>query len=219
MAQQQSTPEGQAAPASPAPPRWIRRATQSVPERRARMLEHMARARSAPQAQAATATGPSRMRGKNILGDAFGYMVLFGIIALLVQSRVPLYLGAFLFFTDGERIDAALGTIGIRLEPDAIGPDIIKSFVSLFAWFALLASLRPSVPTWLASWIPPDTSWSTIAGIAVVLAVAEACAALAMRTALPWFGVQIRPDSLTAAAIKLLLAIGLLGFLVLVGSL
>lgn len=159
------------------------------------------------------------MRGKSILGDAFGYMVLFGIIALLVQSRVPLYLGAFLFFTDGERIDAALGTIGIRLEPDAIGPDIIKGFVSLFAWFALLASLRPSVPTWLASWIPPDTSWSTIAGIAVVLAVAEACAALAMRTALPWFGVQIRPDGLTAAAIKLLLAIGLLGLLVLVGSL
>src|SRR5512144_1663037 len=88
MAQLQSTPEGQSGPASPAPPRWIRRATQSVPERRARMLEHMARARSAPQAQAATATGPSRMRGKNILGDAFGYMVLFGIIALLVQSRV-----------------------------------------------------------------------------------------------------------------------------------
>ncbi len=159
------------------------------------------------------------MHGRDILHDAFGYVVLFGIIALLVHSRVPLYLGAFLFFTDGQRIEAALRVIGIRLEPDTLGPDIIKGFVSLFAWFALLASLRPSVPTWLASWIPPDTSWSTIACVAVVLAIAEACAALAMRTALPWFGVQIRPDSLTAAAIKLLLAIGLLGLLVLLGSL
>ncbi|MCS3725903.1 hypothetical protein [Bradyrhizobium betae] len=219
MAQQQSTPEGQSGAASPAPPPWIRRAAQYVPERRARMLEHMARARSAPQPQAATATGPSRMGGRNILGDAFGYTVLFGIIALLVQSRVPLYLGAFLFSTNGERIEAALRTIGIQLEPDAIGPDIIKGFVSLFAWFALLASLRPSVPTWLASWIPPDTSWSTIAGIAIVLAVAEACAALAMRTALPWFGVQIKTESLTATVIKLLIAVGLLGLLVLLGSL
>jgi hypothetical protein len=67
--------------------------------------------------------------------------------------------------------------------------------------------------------MPPDTSWSTIAGIAVVFATVEASAGLAMRHVLPWFGFQIRPDSLTATAIKLLMALGLLALLVLLGSL
>ena len=86
-------------------------------------------------------------------------------------------------------------------------------------WFALLASLQGSVPAWLAAWMPPDTSWSAIAGIAVVFATVEASAGLAMRHALPWFGFQIRPDSLTATTIKLLMALGLLALLVLLGSL
>ncbi|MCK1743008.1 hypothetical protein IVA80_19545 [Bradyrhizobium sp. 139] len=111
-------------------------------------------------------------------------MVLFGIVALLFQSRVPLYLNAFLFFTDGARIESALANIGIRFKPDTIGPDIVKGFASLFGWLALLASLRTSVRAWLAAWMPSDTSWSSIAGIAVVFAIVEAFAALAMRHAL-----------------------------------
>jgi hypothetical protein len=218
MAQQNSPSEGQPGVASPTPPPWIQRATPYAPERRARMLEHMARARSAPQPQAASAPERSGKSGQDILGDAFGYAVLFGIIALLFQSRVPLYLGAFLFFTDGERIESALRAIGIRLEPNTIGPDLIKGFASLFGWFALLASLRASVPTWLAAWMPTDTSWSAMAGIAVVFATVEAFAALAMRRALPAFGFQIGPDSLSATAIKLLIAVGLLALLVLLGS-
>lgn len=217
MVLHKSPSDRQTGAASPAPPSWMHRTAPYAPERRARMLEHMARARSLPQPQAATA--PSRMRGMDILGDAFGYMVLFGIIALLFQSRIPLYLGAFLFLTDGERIEHALGTVGIRFEPDTVGPDIIKGFASLFGWFALLASLRGSVPAWLAAWMPPDTSWSTIAGIAVVFATVEASAGLAVRHALPWFGFQIRPESLTATTIKLLMALGLLALLVLLGSL
>ncbi|WP_314950842.1 hypothetical protein [Bradyrhizobium cosmicum] len=220
MAQRKSPSDGQNGIAAPAPPPWMHRKAPYAPERRARMLEHMARARSAPQPQAATATAPSRVGAlADILRDASGYTILFGVIALLFQSRIPLYLGAFIFFTDGERIERALGTIGIRLEPETIGPDIIKGFVSLFGWFALLASLKASFPTWLAAWIPTDTSWSTIAGIAVVFATVEACAALAMRHALPWFGFRIRPDSLTATAIKLLIAVSLLALLVLLGSL
>ena len=170
MAQHKSPSDGQTGIASPAPPSWMHRTAPYAPERRARMLEHMARARSLPQPQAATAPAPSRTSGTNILADAYGYAVLFGIIALLFQSRIPLYLGAFLFLTDGERIELALGMIGIRFEPDTIGPDIIKGFASLFGWFALLASLRASVPAWLAAWMPPDTSWSFIAGIAFVFA-------------------------------------------------
>jgi hypothetical protein len=219
MAQQNSPSEGQPGATSPAPPPWMQRTTPYAPERRARMLEHMARARSAPQSQAAAAPERSGKSGQDILGDAFGYAVLFGIIALLFQSRIPLYLGAFLFFTDGERIESALRAIGIRLEPDTIGPDLIKGFASLFGWFALLASLRASVPSWLATWMPTDTSWSAIAGIAIVFATVEAFAALAMRRALPAFGFQIRPDSLTATAIKLLIAVGLLALLVLLGFL
>jgi hypothetical protein len=197
----------------------MHRTTPYAPERRARMLEHMARARSLPQPQAATVPTPSHTSGVDILGDAFGYTVLFGVIALLFQSRIPLYLGAYLFLTDGERIEHALRAVGIRFEPNTIGPDIIKGFASLFGWFALLASLRGSVPAWLAAWMPPDTSWSAIAGIAVVFATVEASAGLAMRHALPWFGFQIRPDSLTATTIKLLMALGLLALLVLLGSL
>jgi hypothetical protein len=219
MAQRKSPSDRQTGAASPAPPSWMHRTAPYAPERRARMLEHMARARSLPQPQAATVPTPSHTSGVDILGDAFGYTVLFGVIALLFQSRIPLYLGAYLFLTDGERIEHALRVVGIRFEPNTIGPDIIKGFASLFGWFALLASLRGSVPACLAAWMPPDTSWSTIAGIAVVFATVEASAGLAMRHALPWFGFQIRPDSLTATAIKLLMALGLLALLVLLGSL
>ncbi|WBL82260.1 hypothetical protein I3J27_18170 [Bradyrhizobium xenonodulans] len=217
MAQRKSPSDGQTG-VIPAPPAWMRRTASHAPGRRAGMLEHMARARSLPQPQAATAAAPSRMNGMvDILGDAFGYTVLFGIIALFFQSRIPLYLGAFLFLSDDARIERALGTLGIRLEPDTIGPDIIKGFVSLFGWFALLASLKGSLPAWLAPWLPPTETWSIIAGLAVVLAIVEAFATRAMRRAWPWFGLPIRPDSLTWTAIKLVMALGAVALLVLLG--
>ena len=131
---------------------------------------------------------------------------------------MPFYLGAFLFLTDGERIEIALAKIGIRFEPGAIGPEIIKGFVSLFGWFALLVSLRDFVPAWLAAWMPSaEPSWSFIAGIALTFVIVEALATRAMRRALPWFGLEIRSDSLTWATIKLALAIGALALLVLHG--
>ena len=215
MAQRKSPSDDQTGITSPAPPPWMHRTAAYAPERRARMLEHMARARSRPRATAAPE--PSQTAGTTILADAYGYAVLFGIIALLFQSRVPLYLGAFLFFTDSERIELALAKIGIRLEPDTVGPDIIKSFVSLFGWFALLASLKASVPAWLAAWMLPDASWSFIAGIALLLAIVEAFATREMRRALPWFGFARRPHSLACATIKLVMAIGALALLVLLG--
>ena len=215
MAQHKSPSDDQAGIASPAPPPWIHRSAAYAPERRARMLEHMARARSLPRATAAPE--PSQAAGTTIVSDAFGYAVLFGMVALLFQSRVPLYLGAFLFFTDGERIELALGKIGIRLEPGTIGPDIIKGFVSLFGWFALLASLKASVPAWLAAWMLPDASWSFLAGIALLLVIVEALATRAMQHALPWFGFERRPSSLACATIKLVMAIGVLALLVLLG--
>jgi hypothetical protein len=215
MTQRKSPSDDQAGIASPAPPPWMHRTAAYVPERRARMLEHLVRARSLPRATAAPA--PSQAAGTNILADAYGYAVLFGIIALLFQSRVPLYLGAFLFFSDGERIELALGKIGIRLEPGTIGPDVIKGFVSLFGWFALLASLKASVPAWLATWMLPDTSWFFLVGIALLFAIVEAFATRAMQHALPWFGFERRPSSLACATIKLVMALGVLALLVLLG--
>ena len=158
------------------------------------------------------------MSGWDILRDAYGYAVLSAIIAFFLQSRVPFYLGAFIFLTDGERIESALATIGIRFEPGAIGPEIVKGFVSLFGWFLLLVSLRDFVPAWLAAWTPSaELSWSLIAGIALAFVIVEALATRAMRRALPWLGLEISWDSLTWAVIKLALAIGALALLALHG--
>jgi hypothetical protein len=225
MEQRKPTSDGQSSAPSAAttPPAWMNCATSYSPDRRAKMLEHMARARSVPRPQAtqpmaATATEPSHTSGWDILRDAYGYAVLSAICAFFFQSRMPFYLGAFLFLTDGARIESALGTIGIRFEAGAIGPDIVKGFVSLFGWFALLASLRSTVPAWLAAWMPPaEASWSFIAGIAVAFATIEAVATFALRRALPWLGLEIRTESLTWKMIALVFVFGAVALLVLFG--
>ncbi|PJG52698.1 hypothetical protein CVM73_23980 [Bradyrhizobium forestalis] len=216
MEQRETIPKGQSGAASE-PPSWMHRTAPYAPDRRAKMLEHMARARSLPQRQAPAAQSPLAA-GMTILGDAYGYAVLFGIIALLFQSRVPLYLGAFLFLTDGTRIESALAAIGIRLEPDTIGPDIVKGSVFWFAWIALLVSIRGSVPAWLAAWMPPAQSWSAIAGIALELAMVDALTTLTIRRTVPWFGLAIRPDGLIWTGIKLVILVGALALLVLLGA-
>ncbi|WP_246549976.1 hypothetical protein [Bradyrhizobium liaoningense] len=211
---------------TPRLPPWLGHPRQHPSDRRAKMLEHMARARSLSQRQADSAPAalaPSGSSAKNVigdfLGDVIGHVVLFGVIALFFQSRIPLYLGAFVILTDGERIESALATIGIRLEPETIGPDIVKRSAFWFGWFALLAALKGSVPAWLAPWMPPAESWSFIAGIALLLAIVEALTALAMRRALPPLGLQISPNGLTWTTIQFAMAVGALALLVLFGSL
>ena len=218
MEQRETIPKGHSG-AAPQPPPWMHRTAPYAPGRRARMLEHMARARSLPQGPATAARPPDRSplaAGLTILGDACGYAVLFGIVALLFQSRVPLYLGAFLFLTDGTRTERALGAIGIRFEPGTIGPDIIKGSVFWPAWIALLVSLRGSVPAWLAPWMPPAESWSSIAGIILALAVFDALAALTIRRAGPWLGLAIGPDSLIWTTIRFVILVGVLALVGLV---
>ncbi|GMP02019.1 hypothetical protein [Bradyrhizobium sp. TM239] len=211
---------------TPRLPPWLGHPRQHPSDRRAKMLEHMARARSLSQRQADSAPAalaPSGSSAKNVigdfLGDVIGHVVLFGVIALLFQSRIPLYLGAFVILTDGERIESALATIGISLQPETIGPDIVKRSAFWFGWFALLAALKGSVPAWLAPWMPPAESWSFIAGIALLLAIVEALTALAMRRALPPLGLQISPNGLTWTTIQFAMAVGALALLVLFGSL
>lgn len=219
MEQRETIPESHSG-AAPQPPPWMHRAAPNAPDRRARMLEHMARARLLPRRQSAAArprVSSPLAAGMTAFGDAYGYAVLFGIIALLVQSTVPLYLGAFLFLSDGTRIESALGAIGIRFEPDAIGPDIVRGFAFWFTWIALLVSMRGSVPDWLAAWMPPAVSWSAVAGIALALAIFDALAALAIRRAGPSFGVATSLDGPAWTTIKLVILGGALALLVLLG--
>lgn len=209
--------------AAPQPPAWMHRAAPHAPGRRARMLAHMTRARSLPQRPAAAAQPKTQPRtssplaaGMTIFGDACGYAILFGLIALLFQSSVPLYLGTFLFLGDGTRLERALGSIGIRFVPDTIGPEIVKGSVFWFAWIALLVSMRSSVPGVLAAWMPPAASWFWIAGIALALAIFDALAALTIRRAGPWFNLSIRPDGLAWTTIKTVVLVGVLVLLGLV---
>jgi predicted membrane-bound mannosyltransferase len=48
----------------------------------------------------------------------------------------------------------------------------------------------------------PEASWSFLAGIALLFVIVEAFATRAMRHALPWFGFERGPGSLTCATIK-----------------
>lgn len=106
------------------------------------MLEHMARSRALRDHQAAdspAALEPSRKGAGDYLSGFISHMVLFGLIGLVFQSRFPLCLGAFLFFTDGEFVEWMLRKFGIRFEPDTIGPDVIRCFAFFFGWGMLLA--------------------------------------------------------------------------------
>ncbi|MCG2626344.1 hypothetical protein L6654_06865 [Bradyrhizobium sp. WYCCWR 13023] len=201
-----------------APPTWMHRTAAYSPDRRAKMLEHMARARSTPQHQPAAAPMSAQKSGLDILGDLFGYVVLFGAIAILCMSRIPLYLGAFLFLADDERIEGAFAAVGVRFEPDTVGPDLIKGFASWIGWIALLACLRTSAPVWLAPLLPPSQSWTYIAGMALALSVVEALGSLAMRRARLRLGWEIGVDSLTFTTIKFVIAIGALLLVVLLGT-
>ncbi|UPK30592.1 hypothetical protein IVB26_20025 [Bradyrhizobium sp. 195] len=197
-------------------PAWLGHPRQHSPDRRAKMMEHLARARSLPQRQVDSAQGKST---QDILGDVVGYAIVFGILALLFQSRIPLYLGAFVVLTDGERIEGALARIGIRFEPETVGPDIVTRSAFWFGWFALLAVLKGAVPVWLASSMPPTESWSFLAGIALLLAMVEALSVLAMRRALPALGLAITPNGLIWTTVQLAMAVGALALLVLSGFL
>ncbi len=198
----------------------MRRTASYSPDRRAKMLEHMARARSLPQRQVVVAPAPVRSGSgfQDVLGDVIGHAVLFGIIALLFQSRIPLYLGAFVLLTDAGRIEGALAGIGIRLEPETIGADIVKRFPFWFGWFALLGTLKDAVPAWLAPWMPAAESWSSLAGTGLLLALVETFSALAMRRALPPLGLEINPNGLTWTTIQFAIAVGALALLVVFGS-
>src|SRR5689334_15349611 len=64
-------------------------------------------------------------------------MLFFGVIAAVLQSRFPLDLGLFLFFTSEGLTEWVLRKVGIRLVPDSLGATFVKTFV----WMAGLSIL------------------------------------------------------------------------------
>jgi hypothetical protein len=215
MEQRKSASEGQSGVPStmPALPPWMHRTTQQAPDRRAKMLEHMACARSLPQPQAATtpaAPEPSRKTGKEYVADFIGRMMLFGLIGLVFQSRFPLCLGVFFFFSDGEFVEWVLRKLGIRLEPDTVGSDAIKSLPFFFGWAALLAYWKDTLPAWLVPSMPATMSLSFLVGTAFEIAAIVAASAAVMRRVLPWVGLDIRPNSLAWTTIQILVCLGFL---------
>src|ERR1700759_3587671 len=99
------------------------------------------------------------------------YMLFFGVIAGLLQSRFPIHLGLFFFFTNDGLIKWALRKVGIRLVPDSLGASFVKAFVWVTGVSILITQWEGSAPAWLLWWLPPDPPWSAVAGAALGCAV------------------------------------------------
>jgi hypothetical protein len=138
------------------------------------------------------------------------YMAIFGAIAGLVGSRLPVHLGIFLFFINDTPIEWVLRKAGVRVVPDSLGETFIRSFV----WFAglsiLTARWHDAAPAWLATHLLPNASWPAVAGLALVGAVFMTAAATFVRRVLPWVGIEMRRDSLAWITTQALVAVALL---------
>ncbi len=146
------------------------------------------------------------------------YMLFFGVIAGLLRSRFPIDLGIFLFFTNDGLIEWALRKVGIRLVPDSLGATFVTAFVWVAAASILFAHWQDSAPAWLSSWLPPNLSWSAIAGAVLGCAVLKAISTAFVRRVLPWAGIKIARDSLAWTITEGLVGFAMLGLLLLLLS-
>jgi hypothetical protein len=146
------------------------------------------------------------------------YMLFFGIIAGVAQSRFPIDLGLFLSFTNEQLIEWVLRKVGIRLVPDSLGATFVPAFVWVTGASILVAHWKAAAPAWLAPWLPPNASWSIVAGAALACAVLAAISTAMVRRVLPWFGIAIARDSLAWTIIQGLVGFAMLGLLLLLLS-
>jgi hypothetical protein len=121
------------------------------------------------------------------------YLIFFGLVGSLFASRVPIAIGAFLFFTDDGLTEWLLQKIGIRLVRDSFGSEFIKAFVFVTVAWASLAYCKESVPTWLSP--PADVSWAFIGVTALVCAVLSVVSVAIIGKLLPRVGIVITPGS------------------------
>jgi len=202
---------GTPAPA-PNPPVWLRQATQPAPDRRRRMLEHIARHKFVAKRPARGAT-EDPPRAIVFLAKFIIYMVFFGFLSTLAGSRFPICLGLFLFFTSDEFVEWVLETSGIRLVPHTPGPEFIKVFVFTFGWGLLLGAWRDATPPWLMPWLPPNASWPFIARVALLLAAAAAIAAAIAGMVAPRARDRSSDAGLGRITAKFLICLGVLALL------
>jgi len=146
------------------------------------------------------------------------YMLFFGVIAGFVQSRFPIDLGLFFFFTKDELIEWVLRKVGIRLVPDSVGATFVQAFVWVTGASILFTRWQAAAPAWLSSWLPPDPPWSFVAGAALACAVLVAASTAVVRRVLPWFGVVIARGSLAWTLTEGLVGFAMLGLMVLLLS-
>jgi hypothetical protein len=128
-----------------------------------------------------------------------GSTIVFGIIGIVFWSWFPLALGWFFFFTDERFIEWALGKVGVRLVPDTIGSQAVRTFVFLAGLGALCAKWKDSVPALLAPWVPIDASWLQMGTAAVAIAVLTFSSARVTKRILPRIGIAHPNDTITLA--------------------
>lgn len=143
--------------------------------------------------------------------------VLFGVISALLSSPLPLLIGAILFLTNDGFIAWLLRPVGIKLVPDSLGANFISAFVFLYVSWTLLTHWKNSLPAWLSAWLPPNFSWTFVIGGALGAALL-ACVVAGVTRLLSWTGIDVRPDSVTGATVRAVIAFGILGLLYLLLS-
>jgi hypothetical protein len=143
------------------------------------------------------------------------HMLFFGIIAGVVGSRFPIDLGIFFFFTNEGLIEWVLRKVGIRLVPDSLGATFVPAFVWVTGASILVAHWKGSAPAWLSSWLPPNASWSVVAGVALGGAVLKVISTAFVRRVLPWVGIEIARDSLAWTMTEGIVGFAMLGLLLL----
>lgn len=214
MEQGGSNMDGRADTPSPAPlpPAWLRPATQLVPDRRRRMLEHMARYKFVAK-RPAPGSSEDPPRALVFLAKFIACMLFFGFIGALASSLFPVCLGLFLFLTSDDFVEWALETTGIRFVPHAPGPEFIKFFVFTFGWGLLLGSWRDSAPSWLEPMLPPKAPWPFFARAALLMAATAAIAAVIAGLLAPRAKDEPTDEGLGRKTAKFLIALGVLALL------
>jgi len=151
--------------------------------------------------------------GRDFATQFMVYALFWGIIGAVLSSRIPLAVGAILFFSNDDFIAWVLRKVGIRLVPDSFGANFINAFVFLTGMGALLVYCGASLPAWLSATVPVHFSWAMV-GVGAL-----GCAALAgVVTAitgklLPRIGMSPGSDSVAGALIRGVVGFAILGLL------
>ena len=163
---------------------------------------------------AAVPSRPSQRSGGEFASLFVSYTIFFGVIGVLSSSWFPLALGLLLFFPTDAFIEWALAKMGVRVIPDMLGENLIKTSVVIVGWGTLLAYWKQSAPVWLSPWVPAPPSWSVVGGVAVTIAMLSTVSTAVTRRLLPRAGIEIARGSLGWSTIEFLIGSVMLALIV-----